>query len=270
MNMKMNSILATIAAISIAHGAAFCEVNDGHADDYAKGRIDMPVKRNDAQTESYMRRHNSRISRIAKNASRHYDLVFAGDSITHNWERAGEKRHVYGQKVWEEEFAGLNIINCGFGGDRVETLHWRLANGELDGYTADFFCVLIGTNNRQDSSEKIAAGIEALVKTIEAKHPESRIVLMTILPRCDIHPPKVTEEIIARVRGANPLIEAFAANHPQVILLNLDSKFLDASGNVRTELFNDGIHPNAEGYRIWAREIKAIMAREKRLHEDKN
>ena len=255
---KKNAALVCLALTTVLMLPSFAD-NDGHTSDYAKGRIDVPVKRNDGHTEHYMNRHHSKLGQIKRNESRHFDLVFAGDSITHNWERDKDKRHVYGKKVFEEEFAGLKTLNCGFGGDRVETLHWRLANGELDGYTADFFCVLIGTNNRQNTSEEISGGVKALVKLIEEKHPESKVVLMTILPRNDIHPPKVTEEIIARVRGANPLIEAWAKEDKQIVLLNLDDKFMNADGTLKAELFNDGIHPNAEGYRIWATELKKLM-----------
>lgn len=53
---------------------------------------------------SYLNRHHSRLSRIKKHASHHFDVVFAGDSITHNWERDREKRAVYGQQVWNEAF----------------------------------------------------------------------------------------------------------------------------------------------------------------------
>lgn len=257
----MKNILATLAIFSSVIVLAAGD-SDGHLGDYdLKHPIDVPVMRNDSHTGQYLNRHNSRISRIRKNESHHYDIVFAGDSITHNWERKREKRDVYGQDVWDEEFAGLQVLNCGFGGDRVETLHWRLANGELDGYKADNFCILIGTNNRQNSSEEISLGIKALIKTIEEKHPESRIVLMTILPRCDIHPPKVTQEIIDRVRGANPLIEEWAKCDPRITLLNLDPYFLNEDGSVKTELFNDGIHPNPAGYRIWARRLKEVVAK---------
>ncbi len=259
---KMKTKLGLIVLAAGLAAAAFAADTDGHLGDYdRKHRIDVPVKRNDGHTEHYLNRHNSRISRIRKNESKHYDIVFVGDSITHNWERDREKRAVYGQQVWDEEFGGMSVLNCGFGGDRVETVHWRMANGELDGYTADNFCVLIGTNNRQNTSEEISRGIKALVKTIESKHPESRIVLMTILPRDDIHPPKVTEEIIARVRGTNSLIEAWAKDDPQIVILNLDPFFLNADGSVKSELFNDGLHPNPAGYRIWARELKKVMKR---------
>ena len=253
--MKQIASIIIMAAAAIAFA-----VDDGHTDSYARGRIDIPVMRNDAHTEHYLSRHNSRISRIRKNESRHYDIVFFGDSITHNWERSHEKHHKYGQAVWAEEFAGFNALNCGFGGDRVETCHWRAVNGELDGYTCDWFCVLIGTNNRQNTSEEISQGVKAFVETIKTKHPESRIALMTILPRNDIHPPKVTEDVIARVRGANPIIEEWAAKDPQITLLNLERFFMNDDGSLKSELFNDGLHPNPAGYRIWAHELKKVIS----------
>ena len=251
-----------VVALLLAQFAQVRANDDGHTEDYVQGRIDIPVIRNDGYVARYLDRHNSRLSRIRKHATHHFDVVFVGDSITHNWERDREKRAVYGRSVWEEEFAGMEVFNVGFGGDRVETLHWRLANGELDGYKADWFCLLIGTNNRQNSSKEIASGVKALVETIKAKHPESKIVLMTILPRCDIRQPNVTDEIIARVRGANPMLREIAKNDPQVELLDLDPYFLNADGSVKEELFNDGLHPNPAGYRIWARELKKLISPE--------
>lgn len=255
MKIKL-AILATCAACALTLVAA----DDGHTDDYQSGPIDVPVMRNDKFVNGFLRRHESRLARIAKHQSKHYDIVFFGDSITHNWERANKGSDVYGQKVWQEEFAGMKVLNCGFGGDRVENCHWRAENGELAGYKADVFCVLIGTNNRQNTSEEISGGVKAFVKKIEECHPESRIVLMTILPRCDIDPPKVTEEIIARVRGANPLIRQWAAQDDRITLLDLDEFFQNPDGSVKKELFNDGIHPNEAGYRIWARELKKAIA----------
>ena len=64
------------------------------------------------------------------------------------------------------------------------------------------------------------------------------------------------------MRGANPLIEAWAKDDPQIILLNLDAQYQNADGSLKTELFNDGIHPNDKGYRIWARELKKVMERD--------
>ena len=232
--------------------------DDGHTAAYEKGRIDIPVKRNDSHTKQYLNRHNSILGKIRRNESKRFDIVFCGDSITHNWSRERTKKEVFGLDVWTNEFANLKVLNCGFGGDRVETLHWRLANGELKGYEAGAFCVLIGTNNRQDDSEKIAGGIKALVKTIEAAHPESKIILMKILPRDDIHPPKVDAAVIARVRGANRYLEEFAAADDRVTILDLDEFLMNPDGSLKAEYYIDRIHLNPEGYKIWARELKRL------------
>ena len=233
--------------------------DDGHTAAYAKGRIDIPVKRNDSHTAAYLNRHNSILGKIKRNESKHFDIVFCGDSITHNWSRAPTKKQVFGLDVWTNEFADLKVLNCGFGGDRVETLHWRLANGELNGYLADAFCVLIGTNNRQNESKEIAEGVIAVVKRIKAAHPESRIILMTILPRDDIHPPKVDAAVIERVRGANKYLEEYAADDEQVTILNLDRFLQNEDGSLKSEYYLDRLHLNPAGYRIWARELKRFF-----------
>ena len=55
------------------------------------------------------------------------DLVFFGDSITHNWERSG--------KGWLAKLSETySILDIGYGGDRTQHLVWRGENGELDGY----------------------------------------------------------------------------------------------------------------------------------------
>ena len=255
----MKSKLANIGVICALTLVSFASLaDDGHTDDYKKHPIDVPVQRNDGHTRAYLNRHNSILGKIKHNESKHFDIVFCGDSITHNWNREPTKKEVFGKKVWDAEFADMKVLNCGFGGDRVETLHWRLANGELEGYTADKICLLIGTNNRQDTSEDISNGIKALVKRIRETRPEAKLVLMTILPRNDIHPPKVTPEIIARVRGANPLIESWAKDMEGVVILNLDNDLTNPDGTLRNELFLDGIHLNEAGYRIWAQRIKEL------------
>lgn len=173
MNAKF-AVLAALTACMLTLRAA----DDGHTDDYQTGPIDVPVMRGD-HVQGFMNRHNSRRSRIAKHESKHYDIVFFGDSITHNWERKNGDGYIHGLAVWTEEFGGMEVLNCGFGGDRVENCHWRAENGELAGYKADVF---------------------------------------------------------------------------------LDEFFMNKDGTVKTELFNDGIHLNDAGYRIWARELKKTIA----------
>src|SRR5580658_3435240 len=51
-------------------------------------------------------------------------LVFLGDSITNNWEKAGKE-------VWDKYWGPLNAANFGIGGDRTEHVLWRLDHGNF-------------------------------------------------------------------------------------------------------------------------------------------
>ena len=64
--MKSKMMLAVLAMMGMAGMFAVGQsVEDGHTSDYAKGRIDVPVKRNDGHTEHYMNRHNSILSKAS-------------------------------------------------------------------------------------------------------------------------------------------------------------------------------------------------------------
>ena len=42
------------------------------------------------------------------------------------------------------------------------------------------------------------------------------------------------------------------ADNKQVFYLDIGDKFLTADGTLTTEIMNDGLHPTAKGYQIWA------------------
>ena len=85
------------------------------------------------------------------------DLVFVGDSITHNWEGARGPGSDYGGKPLAELKKRYSVFNLGFGGDRTQNVLWRLENGELDGCRAKCFMLMIGTNNGRESPQDTAA-----------------------------------------------------------------------------------------------------------------
>ena len=114
-----------------------------------------------------------------------YDVVFLGDSITHNWER-------YGTGVWQRVFAEgpYKALNCGISGDRTEHVLWRIAHGELDGYQAKAVVLMLGTNNtghfpiEKEPPEATILGMQAVVRAIRAKQPQAKLVICAIFP-CD-------------------------------------------------------------------------------------
>lgn len=172
------------------------------------------------------------------------DLVFFGDSITHNWDRDN-----IGGPMLAELRKTYSVLNLGYSGDRTEHLLWRGENGELDGYKAKVVMLMIGTNNtwhRKDRPADIAAGVKRILELIARKQPGAKTLLLPIFPFGDKaeHPNRVNNEQV------NALVKGYA-DGKQVIWVDFNAKFLDGQGDV-VKWMPDRCHPNAAGYReIW-------------------
>ena len=179
---------------------------------------------------------------IVDNGDVEYDVVMVGDSITHRWERDGGE----GRALFAELKKTYRILNLGYGGDRTSHAIWRLANGELEGYRAKMFQVMIGTNNRDRAPGETAAGVKRVVELIRARHPESKIVLLPIFPRGK------TADDVRRVfnEKVNAIIKGYA-DGKTVLWLDFNEKFFNAEGKLTKEVMNDLLHPNERGYQIW-------------------
>jgi len=175
--------------------------------------------------------------------SREYDIVMVGDSITHRWEREGGE----GRALFAELKKTYSVLNLGYGGDRTEHAIWRMENGELEGYKAKLFTLMIGTNNGGRDPKGVAAGIKRIIDRIRQKHPESKIVLMPIFPRADVKP---GSPAIPGNEQVNSIIKDFA-DGDAVRWLDFNAKFLNAEGKLTRDVMNDLLHPNEKGYKIW-------------------
>ena len=180
---------------------------------------------------------------IVKNGQTEYDIVMVGDSITHRWEREGGE----GRELFAELKKTYSILNLGIGGDQTQHVLWRLQNGDLEGYTAKMFTVMIGTNNHGRDEKGIVQGILKIVDLICEKHPESKVVLMPIFPR------NAKPDDKARVANnrINAMVKEFPFAGKNVIWLDFNDKFLEPDGTLTTKVMNDLLHPNENGYRIW-------------------
>jgi len=90
---------------------------------------------------------------------------------------------VFSVRISDESFAGYRWLNAGIGGDGTAQVLWRCQNGILDGYQTPVIALLVGTNNRHDSAEDVARGIQRIVEVVRAKQPGAKILLSPILPR---------------------------------------------------------------------------------------
>lgn len=187
-------------------------------------------------------RHNGIVA-AAKGASP--GVVFVGDSITEQWNQAGNG-------VWNEQFADFTPFNAGISADRTGHVLWRIENGAVDFNTSPKVCVLlIGTNNTGqrncgEDPKQTAKGIAAICTKLTEKHPKMKILVLGILPRGETKadPMRVHNSKINKVLAGMKL--------PNVTFLDISSSFLDKKGNLSREISPDLLHLNEKGYAIFA------------------
>ena len=181
-----------------------------------------------------------------------FDVVLLGDSITHGMESRDTK-------FYPDFCRRYRVLNLGTSGNRIENLRWRLENGELDGYRAKVFTIMIGINNTNAprcTSAEIVAGVKGIVELVRRRHPESKVIVQGILP-CG-----------TSMKSGAPLVTVPAneelaglADGKNVFWVDYGLKYVDAGGRVRKEYLYDFCHPNAEGYRFMHEALEPLLAR---------
>lgn len=177
-------------------------------------------------------------------------LLFIGDSITDYWRNRGSN-------VWNHYYAPLHVANFGIGGDGTPGVLWRVKNGELVNLKPKVIVLLIGTNQTgTESPVDIANDIEALVKEIRARCPESKVLLLAIFPRN--HPGDNLDQIEG-IQVINKTIASMDDGN-MIRFLNIDNRFLGPDGKVSAALMPDGLHPGEKGYQVWAEAMQPTLA----------
>ncbi len=177
------------------------------------------------------------------------DLLFLGDSITDGWRSAqNDKNGRGGKKIWDATFAPLKAVNFGIGGDRTQHVLWRMENGELEGYKPKLCVLMIGTNNGGDSKEDVALGITTIVKEIQKRQPETKILLLGIFPRGA----KADDKGRAKNNQVNEIVAKLDDGGKTVKYMDIGDKFLDEKKDLPADIMPDALHPNTKGYQIWA------------------
>lgn len=171
------------------------------------------------------------------------DVGLVGDSITARW----------GGETWQKHWGSLRAVNMGIGGDRTQNVLWRLEHGQLDGYQARLFVVMIGTNNlwsKDANPADVAEGIKAILALIQAKQPQAKILLLSIFPRGEKPNPGRD-----KIKAVNDIISKYAGG--AVHYMDIGGKFLEADQSISKEVMHDHLHLAPKGYDIWREAISA-------------
>ncbi len=168
-------------------------------------------------------------------------------------------------RIWDtlaKDFAEIPVINRGFGGSfiRESTLY---ADRIAIPYHPKIIVLAAGTNDLAYGNEKpqqVFQHFQAFEAKIHAALPDTRIVYVSINPTVQ----RWNQE--ADILETNYLIERWifenGSKTRKMNFIDSHAQILTADGQPQPQLLQkDGLHFNAEGYKVWASILKPrIMA----------
>jgi cephalosporin-C deacetylase-like acetyl esterase/lysophospholipase L1-like esterase len=236
-----------VKAASAVTPAGSQNVESVHSD----ARAIQPVERTDVNSRSA---HRQLVEKARQGG---IDVYFVGDSITRRW-GCTDAQYSNLFDNWRKNFFGWNAGNFGWGGDTIESILWRLQNGELEGVAPKAIVILAGTNNldpnsaQHGSAEEIANGIRAILDQCRSKAPDAAIIVTAIFPRSD------KPNLMSAINDINDRISRLA-DGKRVFFLNVNQHLAHDDGTLFDGMLIDGLHPTANGYQVWADGLKPIL-----------
>ncbi|MCC6264608.1 MAG: hypothetical protein IT169_13600 [Bryobacterales bacterium] len=170
-------------------------------------------------------------------------VVFMGDSITDSWRL-------------EEYFPGYDFVNRGISGQMTGHMLGRFQRDVIDLHPAAML-ILAGTNDIANGvpSEVIESNFESMFDLAD-KH-RIKVIVATVMPVSDyakdrgmrfIHTQRRSP---SRIAALNIWLKQEAARRHYKIV-DYYTAMADNTGALRKEFSDDGLHPNAAGYRAIA------------------
>ena len=175
------------------------------------------------------------------NASK--DIIFLGNSIT-----AGVD--------WMELLQNTNVRNRGISGDISFGILERL-HEVTEGKPAKVF-ILIGINDisRNIPDSFIVDNYQKIIRRIKKESPKTKIYFQTLLPvNNEFTQFKNHYDKDQHILYVNESIKKLAAAE-KITVIDLYPHFLNKDKKLDKKYTIDGLHLNAEGYKVWAGILK--------------
>ncbi len=175
------------------------------------------------------------------------DIIFLGNSITNGGE-------------WAELLQNPHVKNRGISGDVCMGVYDRL-DAILKGTPAKIF-LLIGINDvsRGTSVDSIVQNIKKIILKIKKDSPQTTLYLQSILPVNDVY--GMFKGHTSRWQDISRINEGLSelAVMEKIRYVDLYSHFVDrATGKMKPEYTNDGLHLLGKGYLKWIEIVKPYV-----------
>ncbi|XP_075696433.1 platelet-activating factor acetylhydrolase IB subunit alpha1 isoform X2 [Rhinoderma darwinii] len=171
---------------------------------------------------------------VASSKDKEPEVVFIGDSFV---------QLLHQLEIWRELFSPLHALNFGGLGDGTQHVLWRLENGELDHIKPKIIVLWVGTHNMGHTAEQIAGGIKAIVRCMQKRQQQAKVVVLGLLPRGQ-HPNPLRE----RNKRVNELLAEVLQSMPSAKLLDVDPGFVHSDGTISHHDMYDYLHLSRLGY----------------------
>jgi lysophospholipase L1-like esterase len=175
-----------------------------------------------------------------------YSVLFLGDSLIEGWSPA----------VWKRSLAPRRALNAGVSGDYTENVLWRLRHGNLAGTPPKVVVLLIGTNDLAAgrSPELTADGIRANLEFLRQHLPQTRILLLALLPR-EESPMASLRLAVSQVNG---LIRD-CGDGEHIFYADIGDVLLDGDGRLTRDISPDHLHFTAHAYALLALRLDPVL-----------
>jgi lysophospholipase L1-like esterase len=170
-------------------------------------------------------------------------IVFFGDSITDGWRL-------------NEYFPDRDFVNRGISGQTTSQMLGRV-KPDIVALKPVAVLILAGTNDlaRGTPVNRIVENYSAITDLLNQYN--IKVIYASVLPVSDHHKDRdpsyerSLERPNASIRALNDWLQKYC-NGRNCTYLDYFSKLVDPSGQLKAELADDGLHPNAAGYRVMA------------------
>jgi lysophospholipase L1-like esterase len=194
--------------------------------------------------------YSQRVGEFRNQNQIYQNVILVGDSITEGFDV-------------EKFLPGRRVINRGIGADVIgNALPAGDKRGVLKRLDESFFNVpatdaflLIGINDLGDSHtpEVMEAGYREILDRVKKGAPRLRVYIQSLLPTRGGFA-KHNVNVLDFNKRLQKLAKEFDYDY-----IDLHSLMKDDNGELRQELTADGLHINAEGYKIWKAEIERTL-----------
>lgn len=235
-------ILFALTLVLAFIGTAFAQTQAPAPDspEALKQRLDrMQNQLNDWPNFKRYREANTKVTAPAKDEQR---VVFYGDSITDGWKLA-------------EYFPHKPYVNRGISGQTTPQMLLRF-RADVIAHKPKVVVLLAGTNDIAGNTgpmtlEMIQDNYASMAEL--AKANGIKFVFASVLPIHDYNAQRKQSERRPpeKILKLNEWLKAYCAANGHTYL-DYFSKTVDDKGFLKAELANDGLHPNAEGYKVMA------------------